>query len=42
MKLIFVLIAASLTSCVTRAVIHAKSVTVTVAPTVEIKATPLP
>jgi hypothetical protein len=42
MKLIFVLLAASLSSCVTRATIYAEKVTVTVAPSVKIKASPLP
>ena len=42
MKLIFVLFAAMLSGCVTRATIHARTCIVTVSPSVEIKATPLP
>jgi len=42
MKLIFVLLAAALSGCVTRATIHAEHVTVTVAPSVIIKASTLP
>ena len=42
MKLIFILLTATLSGCVTRAVIHAERVTVTVAPSVKIKASTLP
>ena len=42
MRLIFVMLAATLAGCVTQATIHAEKVTVTVAPSVKIKASPLP
>ena len=42
MKLIFILLTAALSGCVTRATIYARTCIVTVSPSVEIKATPLP
>ena len=42
MKLIFILLTATLSGCVTRATIYARTCIVTVSPSVEIKATPLP
>jgi len=42
MRLIFIMLAATLAGCVTRATINAKTVVVKISPTVEIKASPLP